>query len=264
MDQSARIPRRLAIVDASPAGSNGSVAHLLADFEEALRVYERYSAWAVPGAEGIYGRDEDGKRLGLPIEHFRWAGGDEGEAGAEAADGKEAAGDAGVTMARPVEAGAEAPSATEDKLLKACDSLLLGFHVAGEEAPDGLLERLEGAAARGAVSEGARVYAVAVTDDHDPAALRPALDELAELCDALGLVWSGGLSVGGGLVVPEQAPTARMGGKRRARSEGIDVVIAAVRSGTYVGDFSSDGYDVVEARCSLPRFAYRRRTGWDG
>lgn len=230
MDRPTHVPLRLAIIDASPEASDGSIAHLLADFEEALRVYEHYSAWAVPDAEGIYGQNEDGTQKGLPIEHVRWSE-QEGCAPSE---------------------GGSAP-------LVACDSILLGFMVEGADPPEPVLESFEHAIRFHELAPGARVYAVAVTDAYEAGCVLPAYERLEQLCDAHDLVWSGGLAVGGGTLVPEQAGTARMGGKRRARSEGIDVVIAAVRSGTDVSRFSRDGENIVMACCPMPRFAYDRR-----
>lgn len=230
MDRSTHVPLRLAIIDASPETSDGSIAHLLADFEEALRVYEHYSAWAVPDAEGIYGQNEDGTQKGLPIEHVRWSDQE------------------GCT-----------PSEGESAPLVACDSILLGFKVEGADPPEPVLERFGRATRSHELAQGARVYAIAVTDAYDAGCVLPAYELLEQLCDAGDLVWSGGLAVGGGTLVPEQADTARMGGKRRTRSEGIDVIIAAVRSGADVSRFSRDGEDIVMARCPMPRFAYDRR-----
>ena len=230
MDRPAHVPLRLAIIDASPESSDGSITHLLADFEEALRVYEHYSAWAVTDTEGFYGTNEDGTQKGLPIEHVRWT-----------------------------EHMASSPFDGEPTPLDDCDSILLGFVVKEASTPEPILERFVRAIRSHELAPGARVYAIAVTDAYDAKCVLPAYEQLEQLCDAHGLAWSGGLAVGGGLLVSEQAGTPRMGGKRRARSEGIDIVIAAVRSGADVSCFSRAGENVVMARCRMPRPAYDRR-----
>lgn len=242
MERSAHVPRRLALIDASPAKADGGVAHILADLEEALHVYERYSAWAVPMSEEDRAASDIPKVL--PVEQIRWAE----DAGAVDDDGP------------PQTSGAETP---REGVLQACDAVVLGLQTHGDEVAERVIDQMGHALEDGLFMPGARLCAIVVTDAYEAGQALPSIDAVAALCDSEGLVWSGGLAVGGGILVPAQASGARMGRLRRARSEGIDVVIAAVRSGLSVSEFSRDGSDVVLARCAVPRFVYRRATARD-
>ena len=212
------------------------VRHLLADFEEAFRVYERLSA----NAERRAGREPAPP---VKIEAVTWPA---GGGMLVLADGR---------------------------------ALVLGCAVEEDGLPREALGQLEragaadGAAAgdghgadsptSGAVAPSARVYAIVVTSSWELAATDPAFDALGELCTRCGLVWSGGLAVGGGLTVARQAGEPRMGRKRRARSEGIDLIIAAARSNAGVDELPGVDGDIVDAPCSVPRFRYRHQSFGD-
>lgn len=259
MDRPAHVPRRLALIDASPETSDGRVAHLLADLEEALHAYEHYSAYAVPLSEEDRAASDIPKVL--PIEHVRWPVTDE-ESGAAAQCMQPGNTEHMDNDARPgASARADESAPPNSAVLPTCDSVVVGFQTEGDDVAEPVLCRMRRAAEERLFRPDARLYAIAVTDAYDAGCVYPSLDALAELCPSLGMDWSGALAVGGGDVVMSQAGTARMGRKRRARSEGTDIVIAAIRSGLCVAAFSRDGLNVVEAKCPLPRFVYRRASG---
>ena len=196
---------------------NEAVRHLLADFEEAFRVYERLSA----NAERRAGNEPAAP---VKIETLPWAG-------------------------------------DSDGLLSLVDgeALVLGCAVERDEVAQEALQQLEQAHAAGRLASGARVYAIVVTGSWELTATDPTFYALWEFCAARDLVWSGGLAVGGGALVAAQAGEARMGRRRRARSEGIDQLIMAVRTGVGVGGLPGASGDIIDAPCSMPRFIYRRK-----
>lgn len=253
MNRPAHVPRRLALIDASPETSDGRVAHLLADLEEALHAYEHYSAYAVPLSEEDRAASDIPKVL--PIEHVRWPTENE-KSDNKAPCTSPNSDDQGAHLDADTRTDESAPS--NDAILPACDSVVVGFQTEGDDVAEPVLYRMRRIAEERLFHPDARLYAIAVTDAYDAGCVYPSLDALAELCPSIDMAWSGALAVGGGDVVMSQAGTARMGRKRRARSEGTDIVIAAIRSGLCVAAFSRDGLNVVEAKCPLPRFVYRR------
>ena len=218
------------------------VRHLLADFEEAFRVYERLSA----NAERRAGREPAPP---VKIEAVTWPA---GGGMLVLADGR----------ALVLECAVEGDDLPREALGRLERAGAADGHGAAEGAG-----AADGAGAdsptSGAVAPGARVYAIVVTSSWELAATDPAFDALGELCTRCGLVWSGGLAVGGGALVAAQAGEARMGRRRRARSEGIDLVIAAVRSNAGVDELPGVDGDIVDAPCSVPRFLYRHQSFGD-
>lgn len=195
------LPRRVALVNASPRGGGSATAHLLADLAEALPVYARMAGMEAPELVDVH----------CP------------NAGAAAADD-----------------------------LAGCDAVLLGYPLYVDALPSGLVDLL--VRWRGSVAPGTRVYALSNNGFYEPRQILPSFLVLENFCAAAGARWMGGVAVGGGGMTLVTAGTPRMGAMRRPVSEAIDRLIAAVRSGTEVGD--------VLVRPPVPRFAYRLAAEW--
>lgn len=137
------------------------------------------------------------------------------------------------------------------------DALVIAFRLRGGTLPE-RVGRAADAAPGGAVPS----YALCCTDGFDAADALPALDALATRC---GAGWRGGVSAGGGALVPLTARSPRMGTLRRWRSEAVDALVAAVRMGVGVEEAAALTRDetrrreggVILARCPLPRPVYR-------
>lgn len=125
----------------------------------------------------------------------------------------------------------QAASASPAELLaiECCDAVIVGFAVADPTIPDLVLDAQIARKAK-------RLYAIAICPGRETAP-----GELALTCPehALGTspeVWHGGLVIAGGADILPAQRSPRMGARRRARSEAIDRLIAAVRAGLSVRD----------------------------
>lgn len=87
------------------------------------------------------------------------------------------------------------------------------------------------AAREAAVPAGARVYAVVTAPSPDGAEARTLLAGLGHTCAARGARWSGALVVGDAAWQLRWSAAPRMGWRRRATSEAVDRLIAAIRAG---------------------------------
>ncbi len=89
---------------------------------------------------------------------------------------------------------------------------------------------------------------------------QPAVDALVELetsCRKLKLPWGGGVALCGGALIAPCAEGPRMGRMRRARSEAVDLLIAAIRSGCPVSDLmGGPASGILVARCPVPAPLY--------
>lgn len=101
------------------------------------------------------------------------------------------------------------------------------------------------------------LYAIACADEHGFIQARTALEHLCSACRAADVPWGGGIAVGGGLLVSASVRSPRMGRMRRRRSEAIDMLIAAIRSGCSVSTLpNQNSSDLIIASCPVPRFLY--------
>lgn len=135
---------------------------------------------------------------------------------------------------------------------------LYGASGAGEARVLGVSAEGGARGAAGALSAGERVYAVVTTASRDagaPAA-REVADELGRACAGRGARWSGALLVGDAGWNLRWSRAPRMGWRRRAISEAVDRLIAAIRSGA---DFPAQ-----TVRPPLPRRLGARTNGWPG
>lgn len=89
---------------------------------------------------------------------------------------------------------------------------------------------------------------------------RPAVDALVALetsCRQLKLPWGGGAALCGGALIAPCAEGPRMGRMRRARSEAVDLLVAAIRSGCSVSDLmGGPASGILVARCPVPAPLY--------
>ena len=139
-------------------------------------------------------------------------------------------------------------SGADGDALSDCDTVLLGYPLYVDAPPAGLVDLLERAA--GLLAPGTRVYALANMGFYEPEQIEPSFALLGQFCRMAGARWMGGVAVGAGPMVAAAAHGPRMGWARRAVSEAVDRLIAAMRSG------SAAGFDGV--RQGVPRQAYRR------
>lgn len=101
------------------------------------------------------------------------------------------------------------------------------------------------------------IYAIAASDDASCAPAVSALEALERSCAPHDIAWGGGVAIGGGRLILPFAHHPRMGFMRRARSERLDELIAAIRSGCSVSalpDGAPTG--VIAARCPVPAPLY--------
>ena len=123
----------------------------------------------------------------------------------------------------------------------------------------------ERALLRCALEPHVRAYAVAISDAYEPEPACDALLAFEGICDASGIIWCGGVAIGAGSLIARTRKSPRMGTLRRARSQAIDRLIAAVRLGTNVdqalelagGAGNPASPDILTVPCPLPRFLYR-------
>lgn len=108
------------------------------------------------------------------------------------------------------------------KLLRSCDTMLLGVMYDADKSD----RRLE--VPMRALEAGTRIYALGATASADPAASRPVVDALADLCPEYGLHWMGCTVIGDGDLYSSMASEPRMGVTRRWASEPVDRLIHAM------------------------------------
>ncbi len=211
--------------------ADSAVDILLADLEDALLAYDRFSARLLDGKETESPHFE---HIALP---FR-------------------------TPAPTARGGREDPD--PDASLKRCDAVVVGTAlVAGELA--GIDQLLAHFFEQRESLEGMRTYAIVAVDGTDPSPAREHLLSLARTCTETGLFWGGGAAIGGSRAVVRFAGEPRMGIARRRQSEAIDHLIGAVRSGLSIaraaeafGSFGPlDDQSILEARGALPQDLYR-------
>ena len=107
------------------------------------------------------------------------------------------------------------------------------------------------------------LYALAATDAYACTPAEHALMRLAASCREAGVPWGGGLACGGGSLIEPCARSPRMGRMRRARSERIDQLIAAIRSRRAVNDMIDGPVSgILLAPCPLPAPLYPLATSF--
>lgn len=103
----------------------------------------------------------------------------------------------------------------------------------------------------------APLYALALAAGARPAEAATALSKLACICRDLGIPWGGGVAMSEGELVARCAAFPRMGRMRRARSEHIDLLIAAIRSDCSVQDIpQAPTSGIICTPSSLPAVLY--------
>ena len=131
-----------------------------------------------------------------------------------------------------------------------CDSVVIGYALeAGEDAIESIADAVQLPSPADA-SRGMRVYTIAVDHFYDAENALGSLDALRASCSEAGLLFSGGVLVGGGALLPRLVNKPRMGSARRRVSEAIDELIEAVREGRDAG--------IVKAKPPIHRFLYNR------
>lgn len=131
-----------------------------------------------------------------------------------------------------------------------CDSVVIGYALeAGEDATESIADAVRLLSPTD-VSRGMRVYALVVNHPYDAENALDSLDALRASCSEAGLLFSGGVLIGGGALLPRLMNKPRMGSARRRVSEAIDELIEAVREGHDAG--------IIKAKPLLPRFLYNR------
>lgn len=101
------------------------------------------------------------------------------------------------------------------------------------------------------------IYALAITPGPHTDEAECALERVAAMCREHDIPWGGGLAFGEAELIARCARQPRMGRMRRARSEHIDLLIAAIRSrcGMHsLPDAPSSG--IVRVPRSVPRIVY--------
>ncbi len=149
--------------------------------------------------------------------------------------------------------------------LSSCEAIVIGYPLYVDALPAHLAAWLERAAREGALASGTKLYAICNLGSYEAEQALSSLGILRGFCHAAGVSWCGGLAIGGGGMIVPFAHSPRMGGMRRARSEGIDALIAAVRMGLTVQDANERfgreacGLDpsAILARCPTPRAIYK-------
>lgn len=149
--------------------------------------------------------------------------------------------------------------------LDSCEAVVIGYPLYFDALPAHLAAWLERAAREGALAPGTKLYAICNLGFYEAEQGLSSFGILRGFCRAAGVSWCGGLAIGGGGMIVPFAYSPRMGGMRRARSEGIDALIAAVRTGLTVQDanerFGRETCDLdpsaILARCPTPRTIYK-------
>lgn len=129
------------------------------------------------------------------------------------------------------------------------DTIVLGYTLSDDNTLTGTTSPLPTLLAKGNLKAGTRLYAIASTDDYEPARVVSSFVLLEDFCSEHQLDWRGGLAVGASDMVLIAAKMPRMGMVRRHLSEATDELILAVRCGARAGTI------VVPA--PIPRFIYR-------
>ena len=107
------------------------------------------------------------------------------------------------------------------------------------------------------------LYALAATDTYACTPAEHALMRLTASCREAGVPWGGGLACGGGSLIEPCARGPRMSRMRRARSERIDQLIAAIRSRRAVNDMiDGPASGILLAPCPLPAPLYPLATNF--
>lgn len=159
-----------------------------------------------------------------------------------------------------------APDAREGSVdLGPCEAVVIGYPLYNDALPAHLAAWLERAAREGALAPGAKLYAICNLGFYEAEQALFSFGILRGFCRAASVSWCGGLAIGGGGMIAPFANSPRMGGMRRAHSEGIDALIAAVRMGLTVQDANERfgreacGLDpsAILARCPVPRAIYK-------
>lgn len=153
------------------------------------------------------------------------------------------------------------------------DALVIGIDAdRGQRDPDPVVDLLDAVAASGG-DRPLLAYAIACTDRLEESSAETVLEPLRGRLDGAGIPWGGGVVALGARTVPDSAGQPRMGMARRSRSEAIDHLISAVRSGRSVpeadrlfaqaaratGGGSPDvrERETIVSKCPLPRALYR-------
>ena len=101
------------------------------------------------------------------------------------------------------------------------------------------------------------LYALAITGGSHAEPAARALDLLGRICIARNVPWAGGVAMGEGELIAPCSRSPRMGRIRRARSERIDLLIAAIRSSCRVHDLiGGPDTGILEVPRSIPPFLY--------
>lgn len=262
------LPRRIALVDMSGKGSEGT-----AGTEGASAGTGTPATSGPPPAAGTPAGA--GKRGGMGAVSALFADLED----ALLAYDRVTTRDGGIAHAAPVfvridPTSASAPAHAREALFS-CDTIIVGYELP-EGASDAWLpaaiDELAGFKAGGeagdAISPGARVFAICALDAPDVHGAEPSFRTLREWCAERGARWCGGLAVDGGGLVPLVRNEPRMGMLRRPVSERMDQLIGAIRAGLSVAE-AADRFGapkalraqaergVIEARCPLPRWLYR-------
>lgn len=218
-----RLPRRVGAVelDDSPARL------VLDDFADALAAYVRIAARTM---------GEDPRQARLPLERFSF-------------DGTLSTRDADDPRL-DAQGGGDA-SKTSHPALDQCDTVVVSAAAVDICPGATAAEALRRLAELGLVAPGTRVGAIVASDDWDASAASATCDALRAACDAAGLVWIGGVAVGGGALIPRLMKSPRLGMWRRPLSEAVDRLIAAVRMGCTLGELAELTMDYGETE--LPR-----------
>ena len=246
-----KTPREIALLNGSPRGDASASQLLLDDFADALVAYDRISS---------RGLSDEGTAKPPLIRRLRSM--PSGELREEDTETNAAAHGAGNSLE---------PAGT----LASCDALVIVYPLYADALPSNLLTTLEDLACSGALARETLVYAICNLGFYEPSQIGTSFLLLQNWCRAAGLLWCGGLAVGGGGMLTGLARSPRMGFMRRHTSEGTDRLIAAVRSGLSVCE-AATAYgastreaelaklNIIEARCSVPRALYRAgaEAGW--
>ncbi len=155
--------------------------------------------------------------------------------------------------------------------LSACDALVIGYPLYFDALPSHLVALLDRIAGSRSLAPATRVYAIVNLGFYEAEQGVLSFELMRGFCRDAGALWCGGLAAGGGGMIVPTRDSPRMGSARRARSQAIDALIAAVRLGATVSDARErtrdrrrDGTDTILARCPIPRFCYRlaAELGW--
>lgn len=129
-----------------------------------------------------------------------------------------------------------------------CDSMVIGYALgAGKGAAEPIANAVR-LLSSADTSRGMRVYAIVVDHSYDAENALGSLDALRASCSEAGLLFSGGVLIGGGALLPRLVNKPRMGSARRRVSEAVDELIEAVREGRDAG--------VIKVKPPMPRFLY--------